>query len=280
MTEELAKHELQLKVVGESIESNIAELEAYIQDKIAIYRGANYAQGDIAQAKRDRAAMNNLAKDIDSRRLAFKKAYMAPYDAVEAQIKDRLIEPIKEVSAQIDAFVKEGEEKARAKLRYELQKHWEEYAGVLSETVPYEQIERSEWLNKTYGMGKAFADIENIVEKAARDEDTIKSLGLEYEDDALAEYWATLDVSKAIARNKELVERAMKAAQLKAAEEEIASLREETDAKPAEPIVAKVTPTEETLRTWTVTFTGTKEQAQRVVAFCGSIGLTGKAVCE
>jgi hypothetical protein len=210
---------------------------------------------------------------------------MAPVETLDRQIKE-LQAPIEAASAAIDAQVKAFEDREKAGKRAELEKHFVDYAPILAEVVPFGRIERDEWRNKTYGLMKAFEDIESIVDRIARDDATLDSLGLTHLTDAKTTYFETLDLSAAIARSKALDEADERTRRLEAEKAEIAAYQAEQAAKVVvpEPVSEPTTPTEvafaatvaaDLASTWTFTVTCTASQRESIVGSIRALGLTG-----
>jgi len=188
---------------GLAIEANFAAVQAYINRLVADYAGLVITEGYVPQAKKDRAYLNSLKTSLTQRFRDVKREFMAPVETLDRQIKE-LQAPIEAASAAIDAQVKAFEERERADKRAELVKHYTEYAGAYTVVVPFERIEEAAWPNKTTSLMAAFSTIESIVERIARDDATLDGLGLSHITEAKTEYFATLDVSAAIARSKAL----------------------------------------------------------------------------
>ena len=68
------------------IEANFDALEAHVRRLVADYEGATYDMGkdeNVKAAKRDRAYLNGIAKEIDERRKAVSREYTKPLAAFE-----------------------------------------------------------------------------------------------------------------------------------------------------------------------------------------------------
>ena len=64
------------------IEANFDALEAHVRRLVADYEGATYDMGkdeNVKAAKRDRAYLNGIAKEIDERRKAVSREYTSPW---------------------------------------------------------------------------------------------------------------------------------------------------------------------------------------------------------
>jgi hypothetical protein len=271
---------------GLDIEANFAALEAHIAGILEAYKGLVVTPEYLSEAKKDRAYLNGLSKSLNQRRIEVKNQYMAPVVAFEERVK-RLDAPIREASEAIDRQVKAFEEQERVTKRAELVKHYEDYAGLILDAVPFERIERVEWLHKTCNLMAAFGEVEAIVERIARDEQTLTELNLSHPTDAKTEYFATLDLAKAIARSKALDAEEERTRRFEAEKAEI--MREAAGRVvpptpiPAPPEPEKVTltlvsNTAEVARPWTITVTCTRAQLEPVMAALQRQGLHGTVV--
>ena len=184
-----------------SIEANFAALDARVDEMIADYKDARYdltSADAIKQAKRDRTYLNGIAKEIDERRKAVKREYMAPYMEFEARA-NAITQKVKDASASIKEQLDEAEAARRDSLYSELQEHYKDYAGLLVPVVPYERIHEDKWLNKTFGLVKAQQAIEAKVDKLAHDWDTLKAQqGMAHYDIAERRFFETLDLGEAL----------------------------------------------------------------------------------
>jgi len=218
---------------GTAIEANFDTLKAHIDSILEDYRDAQYSKRDLKDAKRDRAYLNNLTKELDQRRLEVKRRYMAPVDAFEMKVKV-LAAPIKETAAAIDEQIKRMEAEQAAAKRAQIKAHYEDLAGLLVDSVPFERLEDPRWLNQTVNIMTAFAEIEERVEHIAEEEATLTELKLSHPVEAKAEYFATLDISRAIARSKALDDQEAKAARFEEEKAAILQMREDAAQTPAQ----------------------------------------------
>jgi hypothetical protein len=262
---------------GTDIVANFEALRAHITSIVADYTGVVVDKSGVGQAKKDRAYLNGLSKSLNQRRIDVKKRYMAPVDAFEAKVKE-LDAPIKEASAAIDEQVKAFEEQERRDKRAELVKHWTEFAGVMAEAVPYERIEEAAWLNASFGLMAAFEAIETIVGRIAREDAMLDGLNLTHHVEAKAEYFATLDVTKAIDRSKQLDEQVARAAKLEADKAEIAAEREAVVTAPVDTPAPVPAVEAEPVKEWTFTVRCTVRERDNIVGFLKVAGIKGNVV--
>ena len=226
--EEQEASELSVAYVPSTIEANFDALEAHVRKTVEAYEGATYdltKAENIKEAKGDRKYLNGLKNEIEARRKAVKNDYNTPLDAFEKRCKEItsiIDEAANNIKAQLDQAEQERQDRAYAKL----QEHYEEFAGLLAEAVPYERLHERQWLNKTFGEVKAFKALEAKASRFAGDWETLKSQfeGEPFYADAERELFATLDLGAALTAAR------------KAAEENarIAELKESMEPEPAE----------------------------------------------
>lgn len=198
--------DLSVSLVPASIEANFDALEAHVGELIAGYAEARYDLADpdeIKQAKRDRAYLNGIAKEIDERRKAVKREYMRPLDAFEARA-NAIAAKVKEASANIKGQLDEAEERRKDALYSELERHYGEIADLLAPVVPYERIHEEKWLNKTFGEVKAKEAMQAKVSRLAEDWAALKEMdGMQHYADAERALFETLDLGAALSAARE-----------------------------------------------------------------------------
>lgn len=83
---------------------NFDEVKAFLDLQHERYRNVIYSEDGIKAAKADKSMLTKLKKAIDDRRKEIKKAYLAPYNEMEAKIKE-LLEMINEPLSLINEYV-------------------------------------------------------------------------------------------------------------------------------------------------------------------------------
>lgn len=283
--EEEAK-ELAVEYSAPSISANFDALEAHVRKIVSEYDGAKYDLTDktvLAGAKNDRAYLNSLKGEIETRRKAVKKAYCMPLDAFEARCKG--ITSIIDGAAQnIKAQLDQAEEERKAFIYGNLKAHYEEFAELLAPVVPYEQLHEKQWLNKSFGQVKAEKALEAKVEAVARDWETLKGQsGMAHYEDAEREFFRTLDLGAALNAARRATEYEERIAEMKAAMEP-APIEPQPVQAHAEP--QPIGQRGEPLCDWTIEVRGaTRSQMEEVAKLLRSCGITGriqkaKEVCE
>lgn len=254
--------ELAVTYTPATVSANFDTLEQRVRESVAIYEGAQYDLTDqetIKDAKRHRSYLNGIAKQIDERRKAVKRDYMAPYDAFDKRaraIAQIAVDASNGIKAQIDA----AEESRKADRHAELSQYYMDTAGLLAPLVPYERLHEARWLNKTCPLPKAQAELDEKVNALAESWETLKQVmgGSDYYDVAERELFGSLDLSSAISAAKRTEEQDAALAQLKAA---------------AEPVVAG--DTDEEVARWVIELDATRSQVRALAAQLKAIGLTG-----
>ena len=203
------------------IKWNKEELEAAVRHKIAAYQNVVYTEDNMKQAKTDRAELNKLTKAIEERRKMVKKIINEPYEVFEAELKEILAliqEPVDIIDRQVKAF----EDQQKEEKKKSIQKSYDEVIGDLAEVLPFERVFDIRYLNQTYKLATAQAEVKAKVEKVRTDLETIDSLESKYKLNAKDVYIKTLDLSKALAENKRLsdLEEKLEAEKRRKAEEE------------------------------------------------------------
>lgn len=203
------------------IKWNKEELEAAVRQKIASYENVVYTEDNLKQAKADRAELNKLTKAIEERRKMVKKIINEPYDIFESELKEILALIQKPVKI-IDKQVKASEDQQKEEKKKSIQAVYDEVIGDLAEVLPFDRVFDSRYLNQTYKLTTAQADVKAKIEKVRTDLETIDSLESKYKLNAKDVYIKTLDLSKALAENKRLsdLEEKLEAEKRRKAQEE------------------------------------------------------------
>lgn len=127
------------------------------------YKGLAYTEEQLQEAKKDRAMLNAMKKDISDRRIQVKKALLEPYDVFESEVKEVVAlidEPIEMIGKQIEAY----EDKVRDEKNTALAQFFSENIGELSDVVSYDRIFNPKWLNKTASLSSCKAEIQKIID--------------------------------------------------------------------------------------------------------------------
>ena len=185
------------------IEWNREELETAVKAKVAEYSGVAYTEETMKAAKSDRAELNNLLKAIEDRRKKVKEIINRPYAEFEAELRE-VTSLISGQVAAIDRQIKEFEAMEKEEKKKAIKDAYDAAVGELKEILPFERVFDQRFLNKTYRLNAAVAEVQKKIDTVKRDLETIESACGKYKLNAKDVYVRTLDLSKALAEEKRL----------------------------------------------------------------------------
>ncbi len=189
------------KALPQSIAFNFDEVKTWLTENLASYKNMVVTEDEIGAAKADKAKISKLSKTISEQRIAIKKRYLEPYNDFEAKMKE-LSGMCDEAAKNIDVQVKAFDEKRKTEKREELKAFFESLNQQA--WLQFERIENPRWMNVTYDMETAKADIQQAVSTIAENAATITESGGEFESETFLEYQKTLDLGTAMRRGNEL----------------------------------------------------------------------------
>lgn len=212
------------KAIPQSLDFNFEEVKAWLSENLAAYKSMVVTEDAIGASKADKAKIAKISKAISEKRIAIKKRYLEPYNVFEAQMKE-LSGMCDEAEKSIDVQVKAFEEKRKAEKRETLRGYFD---SVNTQAwLSFERIENPRWMNVTYDMETAKADIRTAVTAIGENVTTITESGGEFENEMLLEYQKTLDLGAAMRRGSELKRMKQEQEARKAAQEAAERARRE-----------------------------------------------------
>lgn len=116
------------------------EVEVYLEK----YQGLVFTDEEIPDAKKIRAELNKVKKDLNARKITVKKEFIAPYTQFEIQVKD-IISKVDNVSNEIDLQVKDCEQRSKDEKQNEIEEY---FNGFEINYITFNQIFDTQWLNK------------------------------------------------------------------------------------------------------------------------------------
>ena len=184
--------------IPSAVEFNYEELKQALSEKCEEFTGLIYVDENIKDAKKDKADLNRLKKELNDRRISLQKEYMAPFDDFKKKV-DELIGMIEKPVAMIDAQVKDYEERKKDIKRGEIRLM---FVDIWETDIPFEMVEDPKWYNASTTMSAIKDDIEKKNESIKYDLETIKTLSHPMEAEIC--YKKTLDIRKAIEKSNEM----------------------------------------------------------------------------
>lgn len=183
----------------ESLEiKDFESLKAELTEKVSVYAKIVYTDETIKDAKKDRAALNKLAKAIADKRKIEKDNILERFRKFEGECKE-LETLVTKASGNIDAQVKEYEQGVKERKKAEIVKIWESFNV---EEVELDLFFNDKWLNTTTSLEMVKKEMESLINGYKANLEALKTLPFAFE--AQEYYKKTLNLAQAIQRSKEM----------------------------------------------------------------------------
>lgn len=234
-----------------TIEDNFELLKASVANQVARYVGKKFDDTEIIEAKKDRASLNAMIKDLNERRMVIKRKWNEPLAKFEDRVKE-VIGVIEKPLGEIDNQIKDYEERVKAEKQAEINtfiiESLDKEEEKLVRDIGVEFDER--WLNVSMSMKKVHEAIEDQISRTRQDIATIRSLCKADKDEEilsmlLVSYKRTANLAQVIeergeilAQREALEKEKARLEELRKAEEE--RLKAEADAAAQEPLEVQV----------------------------------------
>lgn len=201
------------------VQWNQAEVEAWLAERVEIYRGRVYGPDGIKDAKKDRAEVNQIEKKLAAAQKKVQDMYKQPVEAFAAEM-NRLRGIAGEISDAIDAQVKQVEEAERQERRAALEEVYREQIGAeLAELVPFDRLLNPKWLNKSLPASTARKELLTRIETVRAEMENLRAVCGEDFPRIQRTYLERLDVNAAFADFRRLQEMRQAQARAQAARE-------------------------------------------------------------
>lgn len=187
-------------------------LKGELAQALSVYKNMVYTDESIKSAKDDKAKLAKAKKLIEDQRKAYKAKCLAPYDAIEPQVKE-IVGMIEEQRVLIDDVVKDYTERQKREKEEEVKKYYDKKAFVLGEVAEplFSKLLDPKWLNASTSKSKYEEGIQEAITKAKSDLDAIRDINSPFVDTLIEKYVETLSYEEAKAKHDELVLAASKA---------------------------------------------------------------------
>lgn len=192
-----------------TITFNKAEISAYLDERLAKYKGRVFTETEIEEAKKARALINKVEKAMNDEKIRVKKAFTEPYVRFENDVKE-LMAKCSDVSAEIDKQVKEYESACKAAKKSNLVAHFEANIGDAAAYVTFDDIFDPKWLNATVDEETAKEQITEIAERYKQDVEVLASIETDVATKVVLEsrYKVSKSISDVLRLKREIEERA------------------------------------------------------------------------
>lgn len=197
----------------EKIKFNFEEIKLKLEERISKYASLVYTDAQILLAKKDRAELNKLKSEIETKRKEIKTKCLQPYEAFEIKVKE-LVALVEKPINEIDKQVKSYEETQKEYKKKQLVDFYIEKAGSLPTIIPFEKIFNEKWLNQTVKLQTAKDEMLSQINLINNAFTIIDDLKTEYSIQVKDKFIQTLDLQLALSENKRLTEQAEKLRQI------------------------------------------------------------------
>lgn len=153
---------------------------------------------DIKQARKSRAELNKMKKQLEDARKMVKREVNVPYDEFAEQIKS-LVATIDQYCSVLDESVKKREQAFRDERHAVLAQEFRDFAPFLTHVIELDQFLDKEWLNKSISERRAIQLMQEKAVGIVDDYDTIRNMEgqLEFYDEDKAVFFETLSLKAA-----------------------------------------------------------------------------------
>ena len=109
---------------------NFPELKSALTAMLSRYQGMVYTESMLPAAKADKTELSRLRTEIDNRRKEIKRAYLAPYNDFEAQVKE-LLAMVDAPLSEVKTFLSEMEAREKEAKRQEIETYFFQNCAAL-----------------------------------------------------------------------------------------------------------------------------------------------------
>lgn len=180
---------------------NLDELKAALSQVLARYEGLVYTEEMLPDAKTDKKELTRLRKEIDDRRKDVKRAYLAPYNDFESQVKE-LLAMIDAPLDEIKAFISTVEQREKEAKQADIALYFKRKSaslGALAESIwDSPAFLDDKWLNKSTKATVWQAAVDQKIEQAHRDLSSIQKAGGDSASALIAKYLETMDMDRVL----------------------------------------------------------------------------------
>ncbi len=213
--------------------SNYEPLKEWALEQVSAYKGLIVEEDGIASAKTDCAKLRKIAKSASDYRISIKKDHEAKIAKTLEELKE-ITDIFNGAAAEIDAQVKEFDEKRKEEKQIAIGNIYKESIGDMAQFLPLLKIFNEKWLNKGYSLESIKKEIKAQVESARDGIETIRLLGTKYESQMISAFMQSYNMNDALKKKAELEQIEAEMERRRKAQEE-AERNKEEDAEQKEP---------------------------------------------
>lgn len=227
MEKPILKNEIKAEIKGVAkVEDNILEAKTYALQLKDYYSTLIFNDDQIAEAKNERASINKIIKKIADYRKDIITEFKKPIELFETTAKETE-KILKETADFVDIQVKDFENREKEEKRKQIEISFNQLIEDLKELVPINKLFDEKWLNKTVKLSAIEEEIKSKLDNIRSGLKAIEELHSEFELEIKNTFLQDFDLSKAILKNTQLLER--KEAFLKAEEKKEEIIQEKVE---------------------------------------------------
>ena len=227
MEKPILKNEIKAEIKGVAkVEDNILEAKTYALQLKDYYSTLIFNDEQIAEAKNERASINKIIKKIADYRKDIITEFKKPIELFETTAKETE-KILKETADFVDIQVKDFENREKEEKRKQIEISFNQLIEDLKELVPINKLFDEKWLNKTVKLSAIEEEIKSKLDNIRSGLKAIEELHSEFELEIKNTFLQDFDLSKAILKNTQLLER--KEAFLKAEEKKEEIIQEKVE---------------------------------------------------
>ena len=196
----------EIEIIIENTEQGIANyepLKAWALEQAAVYGNLLVNPDAIKDAKTDMAMLRKMEKTASDLRIRIEREHAAKIATVTKQLKE-VSAIFTDAAVKIDAQVKEYDEQRKAARLEECRKIYAEEIGDMADILPFDRLNRAEWLNKTTTDKTIRGDIQTAVINAQAAIEQIRDMHSVHENAIIAAFLERLSLIDALNTKKRL----------------------------------------------------------------------------
>lgn len=217
---------------------NYEDVKNYLATELKKYDNLLVTEEYIQMAKKSRAELNAMKKDLQARLSEVRNAQLKPYNDLKANYTDALEKMIDEQLVKIDNAIKEIEQKKAEEKQKEITEYFNQANAKAELNIEIRQLFNPKWTNQTYSMNKIKGEIDAFFQRVKADIEVIESFDDEFVIPLKNIYLKCYDMG-AVMRNK--VEFDNEKKKRIEAEQEAERLRKELEEKKAKEVAESKT---------------------------------------
>ena len=169
---------------------NYEDLLSRLTEEMEAYRNYQVTEDNIPEAKKVKANLNNLTKQIEDERKRVKKIYETPLKEFEAKAKT-LSGMVKEVSDEIKAQLDKFEADRQVRKYAWCVDKWFQLGGETAKLIDYTKVHKPSWVNASTPTAKIEEEMQSALRQITANINMIRAMNLPEGDRILGKYLTT-----------------------------------------------------------------------------------------